>query len=495
MTTEQARHAQAPIRPAVEGERDEGRRRGGGMRAALAVVAALAVAYLAGVAFFSGHFAPNTTLNGADVSMGSPNDLATHLASDFSSYQLDVSGDGVSLTVGTQDIGYTIDAQGYYDEALAQQSPWAWVATGFLGSDLETQLGHSYDEDKLSSIVNSAVDAANASATQPTNASLAYDEGTKAFSIVPEQLGTAVDPSTVLAEVEDALASMSTTLVLGDEALAKPALVADGDAMKAALGQANGLVGATQTLTANGTTVAEVGPDQIAQWVALSDDGTVSADTEAIKAWAQGDLSSRLDTVGTTRTYTRPDGKQVSVSGGTYGWSVDGEALAEALASNIASATPQTLEVPWKSQGAQWAQGTPDWGARYIDADLTEQHARMYDESGNLIWESDFVSGKSSEGRDTPQGVYAINTNRGTNQTLIGLDEDHDGEPDYKSHVTYWMPFIGNMVAFHDAPWRRSFGGTVYQTNGSHGCVNLPADKAAELYDLTNVGDVVVVHA
>ena len=42
----------------------------------------------------------------------------------------------------------------------------------------------------------------------------------------------------------------------------------------------------------------------------------------------------------------------------------------------------------------------------------------------------------------------------GTNQTLIGEDENGDGEPDYKSQVS-WMPFVGNMVAFHDASWRK----------------------------------------
>ena len=56
------------------------------------------------------------------------------------------------------------------------------------------------------------------------------------------------------------------------------------------------------------------------------------------------------------------------------------------------------------------------------------------------------------------------------------------------------MPFVGNLVAFHDASWRSSFGGTIYQYNGSHGCVNLPADKAKELYHTIKVGDVVVVH-
>ena len=56
------------------------------------------------------------------------------------------------------------------------------------------------------------------------------------------------------------------------------------------------------------------------------------------------------------------------------------------------------------------------------------------------------------------------------------------------------MPFVDNLVALHDADWRGSFGGTIYQWNGSHGCVNLPVDKAAELYGMIEVGDVVVTH-
>ncbi|MEE1273363.1 MAG: L,D-transpeptidase, partial [Olegusella sp.] len=60
--------------------------------------------------------------------------------------------------------------------------------------------------------------------------------------------------------------------------------------------------------------------------------------------------------------------------------------------------------------------------------------------------------------------------------------------------VTYWMPFIGNDVGLHDASWRSQFGGSIYQYNGSHGCVNLPTDKAAQLYGLTRVGDKVIVH-
>ena len=37
-------------------------------------------------------------------------------------------------------------------------------------------------------------------------------------------------------------------------------------------------------------------------------------------------------------------------------------------------------------------------------------------------------------------------------------------------------------------------GCTIYKYSGSHGCVNLPPSKAAELYGLISVGTIVVVH-
>ncbi len=44
------------------------------------------------------------------------------------------------------------------------------------------------------------------------------------------------------------------------------------------------------------------------------------------------------------------------------------------------------------------------------------------------------------------------------------------------------MPFNGN-IGMHDATWRGSFGGSIYKTNGSHGCINLPRAAAKTIYE------------
>ena len=64
----------------------------------------------------------------------------------------------------------------------------------------------------------------------------------------------------------------------------------------------------------------------------------------------------------------------------------------------------------------------------------------------------------------------------------------------YSSPVKYWMPFTGN-VGMHDADgWRSNYGGEIYKTNGSHGCVNMPLSKVREVYGIVEIGTAVVVY-
>ena len=63
----------------------------------------------------------------------------------------------------------------------------------------------------------------------------------------------------------------------------------------------------------------------------------------------------------------------------------------------------------------------------------------------------------------------------------------------YASPVTYWMPFCNN-VGMHDASWRSSFGGAIYKTSGSHGCINLPKSAAQKIFENIEEGDPVLVY-
>ena len=122
----------------------------------------------------------------------------------------------------------------------------------------------------------------------------------------------------------------------------------------------------------------------------------------------------------------------------------------------------------------------------YVDVDIDNQLVTYY-ENKMLVMQSPCVTGKVSTGRGTPRGTYSIKTHI-PGKTLIG--------PTWKVWVDYWMRFTDSNIGLHDATWRSAeeFGGDTYVNHGSHGCVNLPHEFAAQLFNRVNIGTTVVVH-
>ena len=112
-----------------------------------------------------------------------------------------------------------------------------------------------------------------------------------------------------------------------------------------------------------------------------------------------------------------------------------------------------------------------------------------------MLWRSPIVSGNPNTGYGTAQGWFTMDW-RDEDITLYGPEDPETHEPEWASPVRWWMGFYANSDGFHDADWRweEEFGGDTYLYAGSHGCVNLPIEKAHELWDLTDYGEKVYVH-
>ncbi len=456
-------------------------------------VAALAAIYLGGALYFSSHVFPSTKINGEDASLASISELAHSRATQVTDYKASVRGDGVTADFSGADIDLGFDGDAFGDAVERSIGEWAWPAAIFTSRDLQIEEPLSFNADKLSQIAGAPIDAFNETAEHPQAATISYDSSKQAFSIVKEETGTYIDKEAALRAVSEGVCALKGEIELGEDVREQPALLSDDARLPDAVAKANSFAKCKIELNACNTQVRTVDASLIGGWVVLDDAASAVVDVDTVRKWTQGELSRQCDTIGAQRTYTRADGKQCTVSGGTYGWSIDGAALAEELAQAIEAGSSTAIDIPMSASAARWQPGGADWTS-YIDIDLGEQHARFYDESGNIIWESDIVSGAEKDNRSSPTGVYTINSNMGRDRTLIGADENGDGKPDYETPVSYWMPFVGDSVAFHDASWRSSFGGTIYKESGSHGCINLPTDKAAALYDLVKVGTVVVSH-
>lgn len=453
----------------------------------------LAAAYLAGIAIFSNWFFPGTSIGAIDASMRSSAEVAAQLDEAVGDYQLTVSGDGFNYTIDTARAGVKIDSAAIVKKMHEALPAWQWPYLLSQSDHALTDLfvANYSGGSMLEADLKEKVEEFNKTATQPQNATIAYDEVKKQFAVKAEVPGTALDTAAVVKAADIAILSFQPSVTLGANELKKADILSTDARLKTAADTATRMCGLTVKLVMAGNDAGSIGPDQISQWIKMEDDFSVSLDGGQLDAYI-AELQGKLDTVGSERTYTRPDGKVITVSGGVYGWEVDGEALHSSITEAVKSGVSQTVDIPCVSEGEVYnGAGEKDWGNRYIDVDLAEQHVRMYNESGDLIWESDCISGKPDGVHDTSVGVFSMNA-KASPSKLVGYE---NGKKIYESQVRYWMPFVGNAIGLHDADWQPGFGGNMYAIGyGSHGCVNLPVGAAADLYGLTQEGDVVVSH-
>lgn len=132
----------------------------------------------------------------------------------------------------------------------------------------------------------------------------------------------------------------------------------------------------------------------------------------------------------------------------------------------------------------------PEYGAMgtYVFVSIADQHL-TYFVDGKVKMDCPVVTG-NMYGHSTPKGTFRLNY-KARNITLKGTEDNGDT---YESFVSYWMAFIGASYGLHDATWRSNFGGNIYQGGGSHGCVNMPYNSAAKLYEMIQPGDPVLIY-
>lgn len=124
----------------------------------------------------------------------------------------------------------------------------------------------------------------------------------------------------------------------------------------------------------------------------------------------------------------------------------------------------------------------PGGGSITIDINLSTQYMTVY-QGDTVIMQTYISSGRP--GFDTPTGTFHVQLKNGT-QTMEGvLGGEYYNVPDVPS-VMY---FTGVGHAIHGAYWHNNFGQVM-----SHGCINVPVDLAAWLYDITPVGTPVIIH-
>ena len=450
------------------------------------IVGALVVIYLGAAVFFMSHFLVNTTVNGKDFSGKTAADVEDYLKEQVADYELTIlEQNNVSDVISGTDISLTYKENSQVEDALDAQNQLLWIVSLFAKSSADVTIEVEYDETALQERIEN-LQAVTAEQTDPVSAHPEYDGNS--FVVAEEQYGTKVDMETLTAKIEQYITEFNPTLdMMDEECYVMPAYTSDSPEVQAACDEMNSYLKASITYPMDESIVVD--KQLISGWITYDAEMNVTFNEDAVREWMR-EFGSKYDTVGTSRTITTPTGKSAEVSGGTYGWIVDEAAETENLINSIKNGEVAEREPAYKQTAA--SHGAQDWGNTYIEVDIAAQHM-WYIVDGSIAMESDVVTGLPADGRDTPTGVYSIlYTER--DSTLKGEVDPATGKPSYETPVAFWMPFTWQGHGFHDATWQSSFGGSRYQTNGSHGCVNMPYDKAEQLFGMISAGTPVIVH-
>ncbi len=454
------------------------------------VLAGICLIYVAISVYFMSHFFVNTKINGKNFSGKTASDVEKYLQTNIKDYKLTIlENEGRQDVISGSEIGLEYRAGTEAEKLLKDQNGFAWPKAFFTENSRKVSVNVSYNEESLNQRI-SQLSCLQTEQTPAENAKPEFDGNQ--YVIKPEVYGNAVDKERLTEQVKVHITEFQPQLdMVETKCYAKPKYVEDSKEVQEACDAMNKYVNASITYSMNEPVVVDKA--LISQWLQVDGEMKVSLNTEAMKQWFTA-FGDKYDTQGTTRTFTTPAGKSATVTGGTYGWSIDEDTELVNLQNSILNGEVVTREPAYYAGGTAAAHSGQDWGNTYAEVDMSAQHM-WYVQNGQVVLETDVVTGEPIPSRITPEGVYSLMWKQ-RDATLVGDIKPETGKPEYETDVAYWMQVTSSGVGFHDAIWQTAFGGTLYQIpgTGSHGCINMPLDQAGALFNMIEPGTPVIFH-
>lgn len=462
--------------------------------AAAVMVIGVVAAYCSIAVFYQTHFFKNTSINHINCTHMEAAEIAESLDRQANEFSLEIFGrdeKGQQISLGTvqaQEMGYTYtNTLGAVNEILEQQNEWLWFTAMGSGSKSYTLMQDvTYDAEKLKDKLLELPAFQKKNMVAPTDAYITeYVEEIEGYEVIPETIGNQFDVDKAISYIEAAIigdsAAESVTVNLVElGCYAEPKVTTADKTLANTVNTINRWLSTEITYDWNNNKVV-VDSSVIKEWASL-ENGQPVLDEGAITEFVNKNAND-FDTSGKYTTFTTALGYPLSLPRLSYGWKTDREGEIAELTKLIKEGSKQEREPLYIRKGV-W-KGQNDIGNSYIEADLTHQHLYVYDK-GVVVFETDFVSGDMNKPDCvSPAGIFGL-TYKTLNAVLRGAD--------YETPVTYWMPFYGNF-GMHDATWRDTFGGEIYLTDqGSHGCLNLPLDAAALIYNYVYEGSPIICY-
>lgn len=441
------------------------------------LIIALVAVYLLGTLFFSIFTYPSTHINGNEIGFVTKDEA---LRSFDKGHTIEIKGrDDKTDIIKAQDISFNKILK---PGQKLEQNPLLWPIGIFLTHNYHLVYDVSYDQDKLDGYLKNSVFMEDM--IEPKDARLVPDSS--GFTIEEEELGSTLDVKAAGARIVEAFTNGEKEISFDDEYI-KPSITKDSNELKDRMDVANSLSQMTVTFDMGEDKIELEGDKLLDMYLANGSEFTPIRD-QAHEYVRQ--LAIEYDTFSPDqeRDFTTSHGNNITVVGGIYGWQMDVDATTDEFIEILKDKESKTIVPTYLVEGL--TRSKDDLKDTYIEISIQDQHLWFY-KDGDLIVDTDIVTGDPTRGVSTHTGVGKV-WSKEEDKTLVGIVPE--GTSDYASYVDFWMPINWDNEGIHNSTWRESFGGSIYQGNGSYGCVNLPYDPTKTIFENVELNTPVVVY-
>ena len=437
------------------------------------------VLYLGISIYFNSHFCFGSKINGINASGKTVEELDKALSSKCKTYTLNLEErNGVKEQIKATDIGLKYNAKDKIQALKDNQNSFTWIFKLFNPKTSELSGIVTYDKKLLKNQFDKLSCFDSKKIIDPKNPSFKYSA--KGYTIVKEVIGTKINSKNLYPNVENAILKGEPTINLETtNQYINPKYTSSSKEVKDTKILLDKYVASKITYTFTGGKEVLDG-SKIHNWLVVNDNLAISFDKNKIENYV-GDIAKNYNTYGNERNFVTSSGSTTKVSGGDYGWLVNRTGEVNDLI--VAIKGGQTLTKQPNYTQTALSRDVNDIGNTYVEINIADQHMWFY-KHGALVADGAVVTGDVSKNYATPTGVYKLKY-KAKNTSLKG--------PGYNTPVNCFMPF-NNGIGIHGAPWKKSFGGNVYLTNGSHGCINATDDLAITIYNNIDANTPVVCY-
>jgi hypothetical protein len=426
------------------------------------------------------HFYFGSAINCINVSGRNVEVVNEQMASELQTYALNLKErGGKNEKIRANEVGLKYNSDGQFKDLKDTQNPFKWITAFFNTNASKMTEGVKYDKQLLKKRVDNLSCFDNSNIIEPKNPSFMYTDS--GYVIIGEVNGNKVNKDILYDHISDAILKDEIEIELEEiDCYVKPQYTSYSQKTIDTKNKLNKYVFSKITYTL-GERKEILDGSTINKWLTIDENLKVTFDEKEAQKYIDV-LFENYNTIGEKRSFVTSKGNTVNIGGGDYGWSINKDKETKALI--IAINNGKTISKEPAYIQTALAHGISDIGDTYVEINLAKQHLWFY-KNGKLIAQGDVVTGNLSTNHTTPGGIYKLKYKQ-RDAVLRGTD--------YASPVDFWMPFNGG-IGIHDANWRGSFGGGIYKTDGSHGCINSPYYLAKAIFDNIESGIPVVCYS